>query len=88
MGRFVEPEGWSAEREGGSTSPVVLRSRSEPMQYRVTSDLETSMAVESPTPPPIFRYGRLAFWLVLALMLLSVVYAGWHVVANWVTITV
>ena len=44
------------------------------------------MAVE--TPPAVYTYGRLALWLVLALMLLSVGYAGWHVVANWAVITV
>ena len=40
------------------------------------------------SPPAVFRYGRMALWLVLALMLLSVLYGGWHVVANWTFITV
>jgi hypothetical protein len=40
------------------------------------------------TPPAVFRYGRLALWLVLALMLLSILYGAWHVVANWTSITV
>lgn len=44
------------------------------------------MTVES--PPAVFRYGRLTAWLVLALMLLSILYSAWHVVANWSHITV
>jgi hypothetical protein len=40
------------------------------------------------SPPPVFTYGRLALWLVLVLMLLSVVYTAWQVLANWTSITV
>jgi hypothetical protein len=40
------------------------------------------------SPPPVFTYGRLVLWLVLLLMLLSVVYAAWQVIANWTSITV
>ena len=40
------------------------------------------------TPPTVFRYGRIALWLVLALMLLSILYGAWHAVANWTSITV
>lgn len=48
------------------------------------------MADESELSPPprIYTYGRLALWLVLALMALSVGYAGWHAIANWSAITV
>ncbi|MDF2774581.1 MAG: hypothetical protein K0S86_4081 [Geminicoccaceae bacterium] len=46
------------------------------------------MAVDSDSPSPVFTYGRIALWLVLALMVISVVYAAWHVVANWTYITV
>ena len=46
------------------------------------------MAVDTESPPPVFTYGRLALWLVLVLMLVSVVYSLWHVVANWSFITV
>jgi|SRR5688500_8216304 len=49
---------------------------------------ETAMAVDSDSPSPVFTYGRIALWLVLALMVISVVYAAWHVVANWSYITV
>jgi hypothetical protein len=49
---------------------------------------ETAMAVDSDSPSPVFTYGRIALWLVLALMVISVVYAAWHVVANWTYITV
>lgn len=38
--------------------------------------------------PAVFVYGRLVLWLVLALMLVSIGYAGWHVLANWNDITV
>ncbi|HUF28578.1 MAG TPA: hypothetical protein VMM18_16485 [Gemmatimonadaceae bacterium] len=34
-------------------------------------------------PPSVFRYGRLALWLVLALMIGSIIYSGWQVLANW-----
>jgi hypothetical protein len=48
------------------------------------------MADESELSPPprIFTFGRLALWLVLALMLLSVGYAGGLAIANWSAITV
>ena len=48
------------------------------------------MAVEPQpsSPPPVFTYGRLALWVVLALMIVSIGYAAWHVVANWSFITV
>jgi hypothetical protein len=45
------------------------------------------MTTESP-PPAVFRFGRLVLWLVLALMVLSILYGGWHVVANWPSIRV
>jgi hypothetical protein len=53
-----------------------------------TSDPELVMAVDTESPPPVFTYGRLTLWLVLVLMLVSVVYSLWHVVANWSFITV
>jgi hypothetical protein len=40
------------------------------------------------TPPRIYTIGRLVLWLVLALMLVSVGYAGWQAIANWSAITV
>lgn len=46
------------------------------------------MAVDSESPPPVFTYGRLTLWLVLALMVLSVGYSAWQVVANWSAIKV
>ena len=46
------------------------------------------MAVDSDSPPRVFTFGRLALWLVLALMVVSVAYAAWHIVANWTFITV
>ena len=46
------------------------------------------MAVDTESPPPVFTYGRLTLWLVLVLMVVSVVYSMWHVVANWSFITV
>lgn len=49
---------------------------------------ETVMAVDSDSPSPVFTYGRIALWLVLALMVVSVAYAAWHVVVNWSYITV
>jgi hypothetical protein len=51
----------------------------------------TAVSEPPPSPPPpsrIYTIGRLAFWLVLALMLLSVGYAAWQAVANWSAITV
>jgi hypothetical protein len=38
--------------------------------------------------PPVFTYGRIAFWVILALMATSVLYAVWRVIANWSAITV
>jgi hypothetical protein len=43
---------------------------------------------QTESPPPVFTYGRLALWLVLLLMLLSVVYTAWQVLSNWTSITV
>jgi hypothetical protein len=40
------------------------------------------------SPAPVYTYGRLVLWLVLLLMVVSVLYSGWHVVANWTAITV
>jgi hypothetical protein len=41
-----------------------------------------------PSVPPVFVYGRIAFWVVLTLMAASVVYAAWRAIANWTAITV
>lgn len=41
-----------------------------------------------PSAPPVFTYGRIAFWVVLALIAASVLYAVWRVIANWSAITV
>ncbi len=41
-----------------------------------------------PSAPPVFTYSRIAFWVVLALMAASVLYAMWRAVANWSAITV
>jgi hypothetical protein len=38
--------------------------------------------------PPVFTYSRIAFWVVLALMAASVLYAAWTAIANWGAITV
>ena len=46
------------------------------------------MAVEPESPPPLFTIGRVAWWVVLALMLIAIIYSAWHVVANWTFITV
>ena len=46
------------------------------------------MAVPRESPPAVFTYGRLALWLVLLLMVVSVGYAAWQVVSNWTSITV
>ena len=46
------------------------------------------MAVESDSPSPVFTVGRVALWVVLALMLVSIIYSAWVVVANWTFITV
>lgn len=40
------------------------------------------------SPPSTYTYGRLVLWLVLALIVVSVGYSLWHVVANWTFITV
>jgi hypothetical protein len=42
----------------------------------------------NPSPPPVFTYGRIAFWVVLALMSASVLYTAWRAIANWSAITV
>ncbi len=41
-----------------------------------------------PSAPPVFTYSRIAFWVVLALMAASVLYAAWRAIANWGAITV
>ena len=41
-----------------------------------------------PSAPPVFIYGRIAFWLVVALMAASVLYTASRVIANWSAITV
>lgn len=46
------------------------------------------MANEPEVYSRVFRVGRLALWVVLALMLLSIAYAGWRAIANWTAITV
>ena len=46
------------------------------------------MAAEPDSPSSVFTYGRLALWLVLALIVASIAYSAWHVVANWSFITV
>jgi len=46
------------------------------------------MAQETESPPAMFTYGRLALWLVLVLIVLSVGYAAWQVVVNWSSIAV
>lgn len=78
----------TAAREMPSPRPLAIRCCSgydgaRGLGARVTADLETVMAVDSEAPPPVFTYGRLTLWLVLALMVVSVGYSAWHVVANW-----
>jgi TRAP-type mannitol/chloroaromatic compound transport system permease small subunit len=46
------------------------------------------MANQTESPPAVFTYGRLALWLVLLLIVLSIGYAVWQVVANWSSIRV
>ncbi len=41
-----------------------------------------------PSAPPVFSYGRIAFWVVFALMAVSVLYTAWRAIANWSAITV
>ena len=41
-----------------------------------------------PSAPPVYTYSRIAFWVVLALMAASVLYAAWRAIANWSAITV
>ena len=55
---------------------------------RATANPESDMAAESESPSPVFTYGRLALWLVLVLIVASIAYSLWHVVANWSFITV
>lgn len=38
--------------------------------------------------PPVFTYGRIAFWVVLALMAASVLFTAWRAIANWSAIAV
>jgi hypothetical protein len=37
---------------------------------------------------PAHAYGRIAVMIVLALMAVSVIYAGWRAIANWGSIRV
>jgi hypothetical protein len=46
------------------------------------------MAVDPDSPTPVFTVGRLALWLVLALMVVAIGYSAWIAVANWGFITV
>lgn len=46
------------------------------------------MANQTESPPAVFTYGRLALWLVLLLIVLSIGYAAWQVAANWSSIRV
>jgi hypothetical protein len=41
-----------------------------------------------PSAPPVFAYGRIAFWVIFALMAASVLFAASRVIANWSAITV
>lgn len=45
-------------------------------------------AMAEPSAPPVFIYGRIAFWVVFALMAASVLYAASRALANWSAITV
>ena len=38
--------------------------------------------------PPVFTSGRIASWVVLALIGASILYSVWRVLANWSAITV
>jgi hypothetical protein len=44
--------------------------------------------MSEPSAPPVFTYGRIAFWVVFALMAGSVLYAASRAIANWSAITV
>lgn len=46
------------------------------------------MADEPEVHSRVYTAGRLALWVVLALMLLSIGYAAWQSLANWTAITV
>lgn len=46
------------------------------------------MIDERNEPPAVYRYGRLALWLVLVLIVFAVGYAVWQALANWTAITV
>lgn len=46
------------------------------------------MALDPDSPAPMFTIGRLALWLVLALMLGAIAYSAWIAIANWSFITV
>jgi len=41
-----------------------------------------------PSAPPVFTSGRIASWVVLALIAASIIYSVWRVLANWAAITV
>lgn len=41
-----------------------------------------------PSAPPVFTYGRIAFWVIFALMAASVLFAASRAFANWSAITV
>jgi hypothetical protein len=41
-----------------------------------------------PSAPPVYTYGRIAFWVVLALMSASILFTAWQAIANWSAITV
>lgn len=48
------------------------------------------MATRTTTEPPptVFTVGRIVLWIVLALMALSILYTGWHVIEYWTAIGV
>lgn len=73
---------WAAARSACETDQFQLLRLLQPF----TSPGENCMSEES--PPAVFVYGRLVFWLILALMVVSVIYAGWQALANWTSITV
>ena len=41
-----------------------------------------------PSYAPVYTVGRIVQWVVLLVMLVSVLYAGWMSVANWSEIMV
>jgi hypothetical protein len=40
------------------------------------------------TPPTAFSALRIFSWIVLALMVITMIYAAWHSIANWTEIRV